>query len=169
MQIRPEVYDDRAAVYAVTHAAFAGLDPMVEPEEVGLLQQLFDCDGYDSRFSIIARDGATVIGHVIATWGSVGQEPLLGLGPIAVAPEYQHRGVGSILMQQMHDAAQEAGLSGIVLLGSPAYYHRFGYETATEYGIHPSDPGWQEHFMVRVFDKDNLPAGDYRYAEPFGC
>ncbi len=169
MQIRPEVYDDRAAVYAVTHAAFAGLDPMVEPEEVGLLQRLFGCEAYDPRFSIIARDDSAVIGHVIATWGTVGEEPLLGLGPIAVAPEYQHRGVGSILMQHIHDNAKNFGLSGIVLLGAPGYYHRFGYETATKHGIHPSDPSWDEHFMVRVFDKDKLPAGNYRYAAPFGC
>ncbi|MFJ2617976.1 GNAT family N-acetyltransferase [Glutamicibacter sp. NPDC087344] len=169
MQIRPESYDDRAAVYAVTHAAFAGLDPMVEPEEVGLLQKLFDCDAYDSRYSLVALDGSAVIGHVIATWGQVEGRPLLGLGPIAVAPEYQHRGVGSILMQHIHDRAEEAHLSGIVLLGSPAYYHRFGYETSSERGIYPSDPAWGEHFMVRVFDAASLPTGNYRYAEPFGC
>src|SRR5690606_3778701 len=58
MQIRPESFDDRAAVYAVTHAAFTGIDPMVEPDEVGLLQQLFDCAGYDARFSIVALDDA---------------------------------------------------------------------------------------------------------------
>ena len=169
MQIRSEVFDDRAAVYALTHAAFAGLDPMVEPEEVGLLQQLFDCQSYDPRFSLIALDGTAVIGHVIATWGNVGEQPLLGLGPLAVAPEYQHRGVGSFLMQQIHDAAEAAQLPGIVLLGAPGYYSRFGYETATNRGINPSDPGWNEHFMVRVFDADNLPQGNYRYAAPFGC
>ncbi|MGX1748802.1 GNAT family N-acetyltransferase [Glutamicibacter protophormiae] len=169
MQIRPESFDDRAAVYAVTHAAFTGIDPMVEPEEVGLLQQLFDCAGYDARFSIVALDDAVVIGHVIATWGKIGRQPMLGLGPLAVAPEYQHRGVGSILMQQIHDAAESAQLSGIVLLGSPGYYHRFGYEPASRHGIIPSDPTWGEHFMVRVFDRDALPRGDFRYASPFGC
>lgn len=168
MRIRPEVFDDRAAVYAVTHAAFAGLDPMVEPEEVGLLQRLFDCEQYDSRFSIIAMDDTVVIGHVIATWGEIDGEPLLGLGPLAVAPEYQHRGVGSILMQEIHDQAEAECLSGIVLLGAPAYYRRFGYEPAQARGISPTDNSWGEHFMVRVFNDEQLPSGTYRYAKPFG-
>lgn len=168
MHIRGEVFDDRAAVYAVTHAAFAGIDPMVEPEEVSLLQELFDCENYDPRFSILALDGTAVIGHVIATWGRVGEEPMLGLGPLAVAPEYQHRGVGSILMQSIHDQAEAESLSGIVLLGSPAYYRRFGYEPAQARGINPSDRSWGEHFMVRVFDGRKLPTGNYQYAKPFG-
>ncbi|MGH3653285.1 GNAT family N-acetyltransferase [Glutamicibacter sp.] len=168
MRIRPEVFDDRAAVYAITHAAFSGIDPMVEPEEVGLLQRLFDCDQYDNRFSIVALDDATVIGHVIATWGEVNGEPLLGLGPLAVAPEYQHRGVGSILMQEIHDKAEQESISGIVLLGAPGYYRRFGYETAQARGIRPTRTSWGEHFMVRVFDDSCLPRGTYRYAKPFG-
>lgn len=169
MLIRPEVFDDRAAVYAITHAAFAGDDPMLEPEEVGLLQRLFDCDGYDTRFTLIALDGTAVIGHVIATWGRVGARPLLGLGPLAVAPEYQHLGVGSILMQQIHDLAEEHHLDGIVLLGPPAYYSRFGYVPAQKHGITPSDSTWGENFMIRVFNSAALPTGEYRYAAPFGC
>jgi len=168
MHIRPEVFDDRAAVYAVTHAAFAGIDPMVEPEEVGLLQNLFDCEEYDSRFSLVALDDSVVIGHVIATWGRIGGEPMLGLGPLAVAPEYQHRGVGSILMQSIHDQAEAESLSGIVLLGAPGYYRRFGYEPAHARGITPRDASWGEHFMVRVFDESRLPRGDFQYAKPFG-
>jgi len=168
MHIRPEVFDDRAAVYAVTHAAFAGIDPMVEPEEVSLLQELFDCDEYDSRFSLVALDGTAVIGHVIATWGNIAGVPTLGLGPLAVAPEYQHRGVGSILMQSIHDQAEAEALGGIVLLGAPGYYRRFGYEPALARGINPSDSTWGDHFMVRVFDERKLPTGHYQYAKPFG-
>ncbi|CBT75558.1 MULTISPECIES: GNAT family N-acetyltransferase [Glutamicibacter] len=167
MRIRPEVFDDRAAVYALTHAAFAGIDPMVEPEEVGLLQNLFNCEQYDSRFSIVALDDTAVIGHVIATWGEVEGEALLGLGPLAVAPEYQHRGVGSILMQEIHDKAEEERVSGIVLLGAPAYYRRFGYGPAQAQGIIPTQSMWGEHFMVRVFDEARLPRGTFHYAKPF--
>lgn len=170
MQVRQETFDDRAGVYAVAHAAFANFDPSIEPAEVGLLQELFDCPAYDPVFSIVALDESAVIGHVIASWGSVdGQYPLLGLGPLAVAPEYQHRGVGSILMQDIHDRAQQRNLAGIVLLGHVDYYRRFGYEPASDHGIIPSDAAWGENFMVKVLDPHRLPAGNYRYAAPFGC
>lgn len=170
MHVRQEIFDDRAGVYAVAHAAFASGDQTIEPAEVGLLQNLFDCPQYDPDFSMIALDEEAVIGHVIASWGSInGQLPLLGLGPLAVAPEYQHRGVGSILMQAIHDRAKERGLPGIVLLGHIDYYRRFGYEPAQSRGILPSDPHWGDHFMVKVLDADALPVGPFRYAEPFGC
>ena len=170
MQLRQEVFDHRAGIYAVVHAAFCQADPVQEPGEVALVQNLFACEQYDPAFSIIALDEEVVIGHVIATWGRVdGRHPLLGVGPLAVAPEYQQRGVGSILMQAIHDRAQERGLPGIVLLGHVDYYRRFGYEPAIARGIIPSDTGWAQNFMVKVLDEQRLPTGQYRYAEPFGC
>jgi len=169
MHLRQEVFDDRAGIYALVHAAFSAGDPIQEPAEVSLLQSLFTCPDYDPSYSLVATDGNTVIGHVIATWGRVGSQPLLGLGPLAVAPEYQHRGVGSILMQEVHDRAQDGGLAGIVLLGHIGYYRRFGYEPAMARGIVPSDASWGDHFMVKVLDEEKLPGGEFRYAAPFGC
>ncbi|GAB3621005.1 N-acetyltransferase [Glutamicibacter endophyticus] len=170
MQIRDEVFDDRAAVFALTHAAFAGTDPVAEPAEVDLLRNLFTDPGYDPHYSLVAVDTPVVIGHVIATWGSIDDsKPVLGVGPVAVSPEYQRNGVGSMLMQTLHDRVQAQGLPGIVLLGDPKYYGRFGYEPAAKYGIVPSDPSWGDYFMVRVFDEATLPAGNFRYAAPFAC
>lgn len=170
MQIRQEVFDDRAGIYAVTHAAFSKDDHLVEPSEVGLVQQLFECDGYSPAFSLVATNGNTVIAHVIATWGTVdGKHRLLGLGPLTVAPEYQGKGAGTALMQAISDRAESEHVSGIVLLGATGYYQRFGYEPAVSRGIIPSDPVWGDHFMVRVFDERSLPTGHYRYAAPFGC
>ncbi|WP_431711789.1 GNAT family N-acetyltransferase [Glutamicibacter uratoxydans] len=170
MEVRQEEFDDRAGVYAVVHAAFASGDQTIEPPEVGLLQKLFTCQDYDPQFSLVALDENVVIGHVIASWGTLdGKHRLLGLGPLAVAPEYQQRGVGSILMQAIHDRAKERELPGIVLLGHIDYYRRFGYEPASAHGITPSDQGWGEHFMVKVLNAQTLPTGAYRYSEPFGC
>lgn len=170
MQIRQEVFDDRAGIYAVTHAAFSKGDHLVEPMEVGLVQQLFDCEGYSPTFSLVATNGNTVIAHVIATWGTVaGRHKLLGLGPLVVAPEYQNKGAGTALMQAIADRAESEHVAGIVLLGATAYYTRFGYEPAVARGIFPSDPEWGDNFMVRVFNERTLPSGTYRYAAPFGC
>ncbi|PQZ96965.1 GNAT family N-acetyltransferase [Arthrobacter sp. MYb211] len=170
MQIRQEVFDDRAGIYAVTHAAFSKDDHLVEPIEVGLVQRLFDCNAYSPTFSLVATNDKTVIAHVIATWGTVdGKHSLLGLGPLAVAPEYQNMGAGTALMQAISDRAENERISGIVLLGATKYYQRFGYEPAIARGIIPTQRSWGDNFMVRVFDERSLPAGQYRYASPFGC
>lgn len=170
MQIRQEVFDDRAGIYAVTHAAFSKGDHLVEPKEVGLVQQLFECDGYSPTFSLVATNDKTVIAHVIATWGTIdGKHKLLGLGPLVVAPEFQSKGAGTALMQAIADRAESEHVAGIVVLGANGYYKRFGYEPAMARGIFPTDPAWGDNFMVRVFNDRALPTGRYRYAAPFGC
>jgi putative acetyltransferase len=56
----------------------------------------------------------------------------------------------------------------IVLLGDPAYYHRFGFELASTFGIEPPDPGWAPNFQVRPSRTyDPAVRGPFTYAEPF--
>ncbi len=65
----------------------------------------------------------------------------VGLGPLAVAPEQQRKGVGSALMRHGIERCREAGYEGIVLLGSTEYYPRFGFVPARTYNLHPADEG----------------------------
>ena len=62
-------------------------------------------------------------------------------------------------------AAEARGEQAIILLGSPAYYSRFGFRLAAEFGITPPVPEWDPHFQARLFGE--VPAGAFRYAEPF--
>ncbi|NOG50657.1 MAG: N-acetyltransferase [Chloroflexi bacterium] len=49
------------------------------------------------------------------------------LGPLGVLPEWQGRGVGSVLMRAGDDLARTLGYPFVVLLGHDTYYPRFGY------------------------------------------
>ena len=75
------------------------------------------------------------------------------------------------------EAVEDGGVLGagdalgeplVVLLGSTAYYPRFGFRPASEYGITPKHPEWDEHFQVRPLTAYN-PAvrGEFAYPEPF--
>ena len=59
----------------------------------------------------------------------------VALGPIGVLPEYQGRGIGSRLVRQGLDECRSAGWDGVVLLGSPGYYSRFGFVQASHHGL----------------------------------
>ncbi|MEO0399316.1 MAG: N-acetyltransferase [Pseudomonadota bacterium] len=62
--------------------------------------------------------------------------PLLGLAPVAVAPEHQNRGVGHQLVSDaLGDAALRFSPALIVVLGDPRYYQRFGFEPASNWGL----------------------------------
>lgn len=171
--LRSETPADREAILALTAEAFAvspvnGLPVEGEPVEVKLLRELFDADEYLPHFSIVAELDGEVVGHVISTRGWVGESHLLGLGPIGVTPRLQRQGIGSALVKETIVRANAAGESGIVLLGSPEYYPRFGFVPASTLGVSAPDSSWGEHFQL-------LPLalwhggvrGTFRYAEPF--
>jgi predicted N-acetyltransferase YhbS len=173
LQLRDETPADRDAILALTADAFAvspatGLPAEGEPVEVKVLRELFDAEEYLPRFSVVADLDGEVVGHVISTRGWVGSQELLGLGPIAVTPRLQRRGIGSALVKESIARANAAGESGIALLGSTEYYPRFGFVPAATLGVLPPEEAWGDHFQL-------LPLalwpggvhGVFRYAEPF--
>jgi predicted N-acetyltransferase YhbS len=165
VEIRTEATADRPACLDLVTDGF-GTGDSLEPIETPLLRELFDCDAYIPELSIVAESDGVVVGHVITTRASIGGEPSLGLGPIAVSPSHQKQGVGSALMHATIQRATALGEPTIVLLGDPDYYSRFGFVRADVLGIEPPQD-WGVHFMVRSLSDAPLPQGAFAYAEPF--
>jgi len=62
----------------------------------------------------------------IALHGAEGETPLILVGPVAVDPMRQQRGIGRAMMQEM--LAHSEGREPLVLIGDPEYYGRhFGF------------------------------------------
>lgn len=59
--------------------------------------------------SLAGDDGGLLVGHVICTRAWIGDAPSLGLGPLAVRPDRQGTGVGTVLMRALIDAARAEG------------------------------------------------------------
>jgi len=168
--IRREQPGDVDAVRAIVAAAFARPDePDQTPVEVGLLDGLRSDNGWLPALALVAVEPSAeeVIGHVVCTRGSVEGRPALGLGPLAVRPDRQRRGVGAALMHAVLGAADALGEPLVALLGEPSYYGRFGFRASSEYGILPPDRNWQEHFQVRTLSAYRPLSGTFAYAEPF--
>lgn len=168
MLIRRELADDAGAVRDVVAAAFARAAEQI-PVEVTLLDELRADDGWLPALSLVAVDPADgqVIGHVVGTRGSVGAGPALGLGPLAVRPDRQRRGVGQALMHAVLGAADALDEPLVALLGEPGYYRRFGFRPAARYGIAAPDPRWGDYFQIRPLSAYCPVAGTFTYAEPF--
>lgn len=163
MIIRRESAADRPEILALVEAAFP------EPVEAKLLRELFASREYLPKLSLVAEgDRDEILGYVITTRAWIGRSGSLGLGPIAVLPEYQRQGVGSALMKASIAAANELGESTLVLLGSTEYYPRFGFVPADSMGIASPDPSWGSHFMALALDA-YMPGqhGRFKYSEPF--
>jgi putative acetyltransferase len=171
MLIRRETAGDIGAIHAITAAAFArpGQPPGQIAPEAGLIDELRAGPAWLPALSLVAVTSAGErTGHVVCTRGHVGQARVLALGPLAVRPDSQRRGVGSALMHAVLGAADALGEPLVALLGDPAYYGRFGFRLSTGYQILPARPDWRPHFQVRVLTAyEPSVRGTFRYPEPF--
>jgi putative acetyltransferase len=166
--IRRETTDDISVIHAVTAAAFARPDGAAVPVEATLVDALRADPGWLPALSMVAVAGSEVVGHVLATRASVGTAPVLGLGPLSVRPDRQRRGVGSALVHALLGAADALDEPMVALLGSPVYYHRFGFRLSSEFGVIPPVAQWQPHFQVRTLTAyDPSLRGVFAYAKPF--
>jgi predicted N-acetyltransferase YhbS len=104
-----------------------------------------------------AYNGQKLVGTV-RLWdivaGSAGKALLLG--PLAVAPEVQGRGIGADLVRH---AIHEAALSGheaILLVGDAPYYRRFGFSAAKVKGLSLPGPVERGRFLGLELEKNAL-------------
>ncbi len=146
--IRAEEAADHAEVDAVVRAAFAR-----HPDEVALLvERIRASENFVPELTLVAADASGVIGHVMLSWVGIEDRSsrILNLSPMSVRPDRQRRGVGSLLIRDVLDRAEEAGEPAVVVEGIPAYYPRFGFERASLLGFFAPDASTPDAaFMVK--------------------
>ena len=93
--------------------------------------------------SLVALVRDRIVGHVGLSPVDVGGVPraAVALGPLGVEPEFQGRGIGSMLVDAFlqHCRVRDEGL--VVVLGYPEFYTRFGFRPAEQFGLHYRDAG----------------------------
>jgi putative acetyltransferase len=170
MLIRRETRGDQAAVRRVHALAFATADGQEPPAEVTLVERLRSSTAWLPRLALVATAGEEVVGHVVCSraWVGAARHAVLGLGPVAVHPDRQGRGVGSALLHAALGAAEACDEPLVGLVGAPDFYRRFGFVPAADLGIDPPDRSWGAYFQVRVLWAYTPELrGPFRYAAPF--
>lgn len=89
----------------------------------------------------VCHEGADVVGTVRLWSIRIGDTSALFLGPIAVEGESRRGGLGAALTAACLDWARESGASGVLLVGDPGYFDRFGFAVAPDVVLPgPVDP-----------------------------
>jgi len=132
----------------------------------------FTLNHYNARVSLVAEEGGRVVGHVlfsdlaIVTKG--GTIEALSLAPLAVVPERQRRGIGSMLVRGGLRVCEESGHRIVVVLGHPEFYPRFGFSAKMAERL--SSPYSGPAFMAAELVPSVLRGvtGEVVYPPPFG-
>jgi putative acetyltransferase len=162
INIRAESPHDIPAITSVIAAAFLTAPHTSYTEEfiVGALRRAGKL-----AVSRVATHNDELVGHVavspiVISGTEVGW---YGLGPVAVLPSYQRRGIGSALIMDALLVLSGSGAGGCVVLGDPAFYERFGFsanEALTLPGVAP------DHFLAVAFG-NSMPSGIVSYHDAF--
>ena len=171
LDIRKEALADADAIESVTRTAFAGAEHS-DGTEQDIIAALREAGTL--AVSLVAESGGEIAGHVAAS--PVRLDPAahgewFGIGPLSVRPDMQKRGIGTALMEAALEQLGERGAAGVVLLGDPGYYGRFGFVPAAPLRF-PDAPA--EYFQARFLragevDGPEFPASDVIYDDAFGA
>jgi putative acetyltransferase len=118
--------------------------------------------------SLVAVREEQVLGHILfspVTTSPPSEAKGVGLAPVAVRPAVHSQGIGSKLIREGLRLCEELGYDYCVVLGSPDYYQRFGFEKASPFGIQ-NEYGVDDEFMVIYFSTCGV-AGVVQYASEF--
>lgn len=165
--VRPAHAGDAEGVHDLLARAFGREDEAV------LVERLRETPAHVPALTLVADIHCEVVGFVMLTAAHVATEQgdvlVLALAPLAVDPDYQGRGIGSALASAAHDRARILGYPAVFVLGHPAYYARFGYRPASQFGVRSPFDAPDEAFMALELQPGALEgaSGVLRFADPF--
>ena len=147
MEIRDVTPAEEPAAEGVVSAAFG------EPPDGRVVRMMRALRaGGAARASLVAVADEELVGHVGLSRGWVDARrelvEVLVLSPLSVRPDLQRQGIGTALVAAALATAEDRSSPAVFLEGSPDYYGRRGFSSASALGFgRPStripDPGFQ--------------------------
>lgn len=140
--VRNANINDRARTENIAREAFWDI---YKPgcDEHYLLHLLRNIPEFLNELDFVAETAGNPVGFCCSSRGGIalaadGDLEIIELGPVAVRPELQGKGIGSMLVERTATDAAQAGFGAIALYGNPAFYGRLGFEPGEKYGV--ADP-----------------------------
>lgn len=152
IEIRLENEKDYYEVENLTREAFWDI---YQPgcDEHLLAHKLRKTESFIPELDFVAEIDGQIVGNIMYSKGEIIDESgfeheVITFGPLSVLPSQQKSGIGSKLVNHTIKLAKVMGYRAVVIFGSPAYYHRFGFVNAERYRITTSGGENFEAFMV---------------------
>lgn len=168
LEIRQENMNDYEQVYNVIKTAFEKAEHS-DGNEQDLVVALRKSNSFIPELSLVAVDENKIIGYILFTKIKIGNSIELALAPLAVLPEYQRKGIGTMLIKEGHEIARQLNYNYSIVLGSNKYYPRLGYISASKYNIKAPFDVENDYFMaIKLNENAKAISGIVEYDEVFG-
>ncbi|WP_321417527.1 N-acetyltransferase [uncultured Methanomethylovorans sp.] len=146
ISIRLEEENDFKNVEYMTREAFWDLYKPGCDEHL-IVHKIRKVPAFVKELDFIAYEKDRIVGNIIYSRAKVVNEEnkefeVLCMGPFAVLPSDQKKGIGSLLLKHSIEKARQLGYKAIIIFGNPDYYQRFGFRNAEKYKIQTS---WGEN------------------------
>lgn len=153
IKIRNEKESDYKVVEDITRKAFYNLYVPGCGEHY-LVHVMRGHEDFIPELDFVLELDGRVIGNIMYTKARLvdesGEEKeILTFGPVSVAPGYQRRGYGKMLMEHSFGKAVSLGYDVIVIFGSPANYVSSGFKSCKKFNICLEDGSFPAAMMVR--------------------
>ena len=162
LRFRPEEPDDETSIFALTKAAFDGRH-YASGNEAEIIDALRASGAL--TLSLVALRDNDIVAHIAFSPVTIDDEPSqwLGLGPVSVFPAQQGKGIGQALIRHSLDEVKGNGVQGVVLLGNPEYYRRFGFAAASD--LHMQ--GYPPEYLMSLHLAGPMPKGGVLFHPAF--
>ena len=164
VQIRTERAGDLSAIRYVNQEAFG---TAAEAAIVDLVRA-------QARpiISLVAEEADEIVGHILFSPVTIERQIdllIMGLAPMAVIPHRQRQGIGSALVKAGMKECRDIGAAGVVVVGHPEFYPRFGFVKASTLRLTCEFEVPDDVFMAVEFVEHALstPGGKIRYHPVF--
>ncbi|NHM29451.1 N-acetyltransferase [Bacillus sp. C11] len=168
MKIDTEIPEQLSAIRQVNNLAFE------REGEANLVDAIRNSEFFIPGLSLVAlNEEDEVVGHILFSKVFIETDEdtitTIALAPMAVKPDYQGQGVGSLLVREGLKKCRALNFNDVIVLGHSRFYPKFGFLPASNYGITPPFDVPDNVFMAKELRKDSLKdiSGRVRYPEAF--
>lgn len=150
MELRSVSKKDLQEVKDIVKSAFYREGKDEEFNEWKFVEKVTHDKGFVEELCQVAVLNGEIVGYILLAEAHIGKSKGLSLGPLAVSPAYQKKGIGKQLIRHGLEKAQGLGYEWVALTGGD-YYLQFGFEPALQYDVILSENNPENEYLKILF------------------